>query len=131
MFIHSAGLVLVPAGLQLLLLPITPESPRYLLLYKNSRDKAEEGKLGSFNNDRFLSRISVVQFFIFFSVLIWLRGNTDVQKDIQEMVHEQQVAKTLPKVRHSLTYQTTPTDPYSLLKYFISRIPHKNFQLLL
>ena len=112
--------MLVPAGLQLLLLPITPESPRYLLLYKNSRDKAEEGKPDSFNNDRYLWRISVVQFFIsFFSVLIWLRGNTDVQRDIQEMVHEQQVAKTLPKVRHSLTYQTTPSDPYSLYGNFV------------
>ncbi len=39
-----AGLVVVPAGMQLFLLPIIPESPRYLLLHKNKRTKAEQGK---------------------------------------------------------------------------------------
>ena len=31
-------------------------------------------------------------------VLIWLRGVPDVQTDMQEMIHEQQIARTLSKV---------------------------------
>lgn len=43
------GLTGVPAGLQLLLLPFFPESPRYLLIQKKNELAAEKGEVcGSF-----------------------------------------------------------------------------------
>lgn len=42
------GLAICPAILQLLLLPICPESPRYLLITKQWEEEARKGKISSF-----------------------------------------------------------------------------------
>lgn len=43
------GLAICPAILQLMLLPICPESPRYLLITKQWEEEARKGKLSLFN----------------------------------------------------------------------------------
>lgn len=42
------GLAICPAILQLLLLPICPESPRYLLITKQWEEEARKGKISLF-----------------------------------------------------------------------------------
>ncbi|KAM9409900.1 solute carrier family 2, facilitated glucose transporter member 1 [Pholidichthys leucotaenia] len=57
------GFVFIPSVIQCALLPLCPESPRFLLINKNEEDKAK-------------------------SVLKKLRGTTDVSGDMQEMKEE-------------------------------------------
>ena len=39
------GIAVVPAAMQLIMLPICPESPRYLLITLRQEEKARKGKL--------------------------------------------------------------------------------------
>nr|QBK50990.1 glucose transporter 1 [Trachinotus ovatus] len=57
------GFILIPAVIQCVLLPLCPESPRFLLINKNEENKAK-------------------------TVLKKLRGTTDVSADMQEMKEE-------------------------------------------
>ncbi|XP_026203602.1 solute carrier family 2, facilitated glucose transporter member 1 isoform X2 [Anabas testudineus] len=57
------GFTFIPAVIQCILLPLCPESPRYLLINKNEENKAK-------------------------TVLKKLRGTTDVNADMQEMKEE-------------------------------------------
>nr|ARF07714.1 glucose transporter 1 [Rachycentron canadum] len=57
------GFIFIPAVIQCVLLPLCPESPRFLLINKNEENKAK-------------------------SVLKKLRGTTDVSADMQEMKEE-------------------------------------------
>ncbi|XP_029357092.1 solute carrier family 2, facilitated glucose transporter member 1 isoform X2 [Echeneis naucrates] len=57
------GFIFIPAVIQCVLLPLCPESPRFLLINKNEENKAK-------------------------SVLKKLRGNRDVSADMQEMKEE-------------------------------------------
>ena len=51
MYIHL-GLTATPAIIQLLILPFSPESPRYLLLTKNQEEEAVEGMVNIFQFNR-------------------------------------------------------------------------------
>ncbi|XP_013864997.1 solute carrier family 2, facilitated glucose transporter member 1 [Austrofundulus limnaeus] len=57
------GFTFIPAVIQCVLLPLCPESPRFLLINKNEENKAK-------------------------TILKKLRGNTDVSADMQEMKEE-------------------------------------------
>lgn len=41
-----AGLAVVPAVMQMVLLPVCPESPRYLLMSRQMEDEARRGQSG-------------------------------------------------------------------------------------
>ncbi|KAM9750855.1 solute carrier family 2, facilitated glucose transporter member 1-like [Menidia menidia] len=79
------GFTLLPALLQCVLLPLCPESPRFLLINRNQESKA-------------------------CSVLIRLRGTEDVGEDIQEMREESQKMMrekkvTIPELFRSPAYR--------------------------
>ncbi|KAJ6656778.1 hypothetical protein lerEdw1_003109 [Lerista edwardsae] len=79
------GFIFVPALLQCILLPLAPESPRFLLINRNEENKAK-------------------------SVLKKLRGTTDVSKDLQEMKEEsrqmmQEKKVTIPELFRSPMYR--------------------------
>ncbi|XP_073326426.1 solute carrier family 2, facilitated glucose transporter member 1-like [Pagrus major] len=79
------GFTLLPAVLQCALLPLCPESPRYLLINCNEESKAH-------------------------SILLKLRGTDDVSEDIQEMKEEsQQMMRekkvTIPELFRSRIYR--------------------------
>ncbi|XP_067360200.1 solute carrier family 2, facilitated glucose transporter member 1 isoform X2 [Channa argus] len=67
------GFTFIPAVIQCILLPLCPESPRYLLINRNKEDKAK-------------------------SVLKKLRGTLDVGADMQEMKEESRQMKREKKV---------------------------------
>ena len=58
---------------QVFLLPVCPESPKYLLLDRDDEERAT-------------------------AALIWLRGRVDVHDEMDEMRAEQESIKHLPKV---------------------------------
>ncbi|XP_049437673.1 solute carrier family 2, facilitated glucose transporter member 1-like isoform X1 [Epinephelus fuscoguttatus] len=79
------GFTLLPAVLQCVLLPLCPESPRYLLINCNEESKAH-------------------------SILVKLRGTDDVSEDMQEMKEEsQQMMRektvTIPELFRSPMYR--------------------------
>ncbi|XP_040918692.1 solute carrier family 2, facilitated glucose transporter member 1-like [Toxotes jaculatrix] len=79
------GFTLLPAVLQCVLLPLCPESPRYLLINCNEESKAR-------------------------SILMKLRGTDEVNEDIQEMKEESQLMKrektvTIPELFRSPSYR--------------------------
>uniref|UniRef100_A0A3Q3R0J2 Major facilitator superfamily (MFS) profile domain-containing protein n=1 Tax=Monopterus albus TaxID=43700 RepID=A0A3Q3R0J2_MONAL len=79
------GFTLLPAALQCVLLPLCPESPRYLLINCNEESKAH-------------------------SILMKLRGTDDVSTDMQEMKEEsQQMMRekkvTIPELFRSSIYR--------------------------
>ncbi|XP_070695145.1 solute carrier family 2, facilitated glucose transporter member 1a [Pempheris klunzingeri] len=81
------GFTLLPAVLQCVLLPLCPESPRYLLINCNEESKAR-------------------------SVLMKLRGTDEVREDMQEMKEEsQQMMRekkvTIPELFRSPSYRQT------------------------
>ena len=59
------GLAICPAILQLILLPICPESPRYLLLNKQWEEEARKGK-----HNPYIIKISMICF-SFFTMIIF------------------------------------------------------------
>ncbi|XP_070757954.1 solute carrier family 2, facilitated glucose transporter member 1 isoform X2 [Enoplosus armatus] len=79
------GFIFVPAVLQCILLPLCPESPRFLLINKNEENKAK-------------------------TVLKKLRGTTDVSADMQEMKEEsrqmmREKKVTIPELFRSPLYR--------------------------
>lgn len=67
------GLCIIPPGIQLILMPFCPESPRYLLITKEQEEKA-------------------------LNSLRTLRGTPMVDADISEMKHEQSVNRAEAKI---------------------------------
>ncbi|XP_029645496.1 solute carrier family 2, facilitated glucose transporter member 1 [Octopus sinensis] len=67
------GLTFIPAAIQLPLLIFCPESPRFLLISRNEETRSRE-------------------------VLMELRGNFDVELDIEDMKHEQRMCESEPKI---------------------------------
>ncbi|CAG0913380.1 unnamed protein product [Notodromas monacha] len=67
------GLALCPAVIQLVLLPMCPESPRYLLILRNREDDARKA-------------------------LTRLRNSLDVEDDLQEMRKEERIHSQEPEV---------------------------------
>ncbi|XP_044022465.1 solute carrier family 2, facilitated glucose transporter member 1 [Siniperca chuatsi] len=79
------GFIFVPALIQCILLPLCPESPRFLLINKNEENKAK-------------------------AVLKKLRGTTDVSADMQEMKEEgrqmmREKKVTIPELFRSPLYR--------------------------
>ncbi|XP_053723913.1 solute carrier family 2, facilitated glucose transporter member 1 [Synchiropus splendidus] len=79
------GLIFIPAVIQCILLPMCPESPRFLLINKNEEDKAK-------------------------TVLKKLRGTSDVSMDMQEMKEEsrqmmREKKVTIPELFRSPLYR--------------------------
>ncbi|CAO1339830.1 unnamed protein product [Diamesa serratosioi] len=82
------GLAICPAILQLLLLPICPESPRYLLINKQWEEEARKGLKSYF------FYISCIEYFIKITNLLnlalkRLRASNQVEEDIEEMRAEE------------------------------------------
>lgn len=87
------GLAICPAILQLLLLPICPESPRYLLITKQWEEEARKGRkkiiqISAFDGSTDFS------FFFLFSALRRLRASNQVEEDIEEMRAEERAQQS-------------------------------------
>ena len=93
------GLAICPAILQLILLPICPESPRYLLLNKQWEEEARKGK-----HYLYIIKISMICF-SFFTMIIYffsinnkalrrLRASNQVEEDIEEMRAEERAQQS-------------------------------------
>lgn len=80
------GVAFVPAVLQLLLLPLCPESPRYLLITKGRTNEARHA-------------------------LTRLRCTSDVDDDIEEMRMEESRASSEASVRRPASYGTDGSSP--------------------
>lgn len=83
------GLAICPAVLQLLLLPVCPESPRYLLITKQWEEEARKGEWASIvlnNQDYMLSRALLA--------LRRLRASNNVEEDIEEMRAEERAQQS-------------------------------------
>lgn len=86
------GLAICPAILQLLLLPICPESPRYLLITKQWEEEARKGNFTHF----YLKSYIHITFprNIFFLALRRLRASNQVEEDIEEMRAEERAQQS-------------------------------------
>lgn len=84
----------IPAVIQCVLLPLCPESPRFLLINKNEENKAKCGEhIHTSHTSRHICKHKFILnhllfFFLHVSVLKKLRGTTDVSADMQEMKEE-------------------------------------------
>lgn len=91
------GLAICPAVLQLLLLPVCPESPRYLLITKQWEEEARKGKsnilVDMSRPSCFLKRGTPKELFqitsSILSALRRLRASNQVEEDIEEMRAEE------------------------------------------
>lgn len=101
------GLAICPAILQLLLLPICPESPRYLLITKQWEEEARKGKYSapsiSQRPSQFVYFYAYVYgcfpfSFLFFALLAAalrrLRASNQVEEDIEEMRAEERAQQS-------------------------------------
>lgn len=84
----------IPAVIQCVLLPLCPESPRFLLINKNEENKAKCGEhMHTSHTSWHMCKHKFILnhllfFFLHVSVLKKLRGTTDVSADMQEMKEE-------------------------------------------
>lgn len=84
----------IPAVIQCVLLPLCPESPRFLLINKNEENKAKSGEhIHTSHTSQHMCKHKFILnhllfFFLLVSVLKKLRGTTDVSADMQEMKEE-------------------------------------------
>lgn len=85
------GVAFIPAILQLMLLPLCPESPRYLLISKGRLTEATCGNSSLI--DPSLSLISI------FLALQRLRCTSNVEDDIEEMRIEDRAQQSEARVR--------------------------------
>lgn len=84
------GLAICPAILQLILLPVCPESPRYLLITKQWEEEARKG-----NPLRSIClSLSLIHKLIIFKALRRLRASGSVDEDIEEMRAEERAQQS-------------------------------------
>lgn len=92
------GLAICPAILQLILLPVCPESPRYLLITKQWEEEARKGILQRKIQDHSIHTICN-SFYSYFGnflslALRRLRASSSVDEDIEEMRAEERAQQT-------------------------------------
>lgn len=85
------GVAFIPAVLQLMLLPMCPESPRYLLISKGRINEARYGMSLLLHTNELIKR--------FLSALQRLRCSSDVEDDIEEMRLEDRAQQQEARVR--------------------------------